>query len=119
MSVVGKTLDFIFYRGVTFQRSFTYKAAGVPVDLTGKVIEFHFRKKDSLTDHLNIDSDTAPTANDTKVVITDAENGKFTVKVADEDITAIPFELGNWWVGLNDGVDPQRIGGGTVTVLYP
>lgn len=117
--VATKTLDFIFYRGVTFQRNMTYKAAGVPVDLTGKIIEFHFRKKDATTDHLTLDSDTAPTINDTKVVITDALNGKFTVKVADEDITAIPFELGNWWIALNDGTDPQRIGGGAVTVLYP
>lgn len=120
MSVIlGKTVNFPIYRGITFSRSFTYKASGQPVNLSGKNIIFYIRQKNSTTNYLVLNSSNAPTPDGTGVTIISEPNGQFNIKVANEDTALISFDEGTWYIVLDDGVDPKRIGGGTISVLYP
>lgn len=117
--IVGNTFLVTIYKGVSYEKSFTYRASGLPVDLTGKIVEFHLRKRGETNDFLNFDSSEAPTSNGSQLSIISAIAGTFQLHIADEETDAFDFELGDWWIGIKEAGKVKRIGGGPVSVELP
>jgi hypothetical protein len=123
MAEAKKTYTLKIDKGFTYIRAFTFNApatgstatnpiAGDPVDLTGKSIIFNLRCGGVV---LTINSGT-PSALGSTITITDAINGKYTLKLTDEETDLFIAPVGRWWMTLIDGGDESPLGYGGITV---
>lgn len=94
-------MTFTFVRGVTFERTFTYKDPNqTPIDITGMEVSFGFRRRDEKDAAFAMASTDPATALGSTIEITDAAGGEIELKLTDEETDAIDFDLGNWWLHL-------------------
>lgn len=107
------------YRGMTYSRTFQYSNSdGTPIDLTGKSIVVHIRNV--FPTLLVLDSDAAPTALGSEVVMVDAVDGRFRLKLTDEETLTAELTTSSsearWWIELHDGGDVILLWKDCVTV---
>ena len=123
MTEAKKTYTLKIDKGFTYFRAFTFNApapgstianpiAGDPIDLTGKSIIFNLRCGGVI---LTINSGT-PSALGSTITITDAINGKYVLKLTDEETDLFNAPVGRWWITLIDGGDEAPLGYGGITV---
>lgn len=105
-----------FNKGTTSELSFVYKASGVAVDLTGKVVVFHYLKRGATADTLALSSASAPNVNGSFLAITNAVAGAFSLKLTDEETALMTIGTGTWWISLESGGDIRLIGKGATVV---
>lgn len=85
------TLNIKIYQGSTFTKPFQWKTGepAAPVDLTGCTARMQIRKKVT---------DTTPvislTTENSRIVLTDAANGKFEIRLTAEDTTSMIMTTG-------------------------
>lgn len=123
MAEAKKTYTLKIDKGFTYIRAFTFNApapgstaanpiVGLPINLTGKTIIFNLRLGSV---SLTINSGT-PSALGSTITITDAANGKYALKLTDEETDLFIAPVGRWWMTLIDGADEYPLGYGGVTV---
>lgn len=109
---------FRYYRGVTNVTLFHYiTSAGADINLTGTPLTFRISRPPE-ADYVLVSGDP-PNAQGSQLVITNAVQGKFTLTITDEDTALFEFNLGGWWLGLNNGGAISRIAFGKVIVANP
>lgn len=108
-----------FYRGVTINLSFTYKADGIGVNLSGQTVVFHIRKTGKRINFLDVSSEGSGTLLGSTLTITNVVGGTFTIHVTDEDTSLMKFDEGTWWITLESGGNKKLIGRGAITVVVP
>lgn len=107
-------VDLIIYRGSTFSKTFQWKTGETPtpVDLTGCSIKMQIRENPgtAILDELS-------TAN-SRITITDAVNGKFSLKVSNSESTSYTFSSGKYDIEITfpGTLDVYRVIQGTVTI---
>ena len=123
MAEAKKTYTLKIDKGFTCFRAFSYNApapastaanpiVGDPINLTGKSIIFNLRCGGIV---LTINSGT-PSASGSTITITDAVNGKYALKITDEETDLFNAPVGRWWLTLIDGGDETPLGYGGITV---
>lgn len=123
MAEAKKTYTLKVEKGFTFTRTFSFNAPaagstpanpliGPPINLTGKSIIFNLRCG---AVNLEINSGT-PSLLGSTITITDALNGKYTLKLTDEETERFLAPIGRWWMTLIDGGDETPLGYGGITV---
>lgn len=106
--------DFNITKGFTFSRSFKYrKQDGTAINLTGRVITFNL-KQDSL---LTFNSASSPTASGSKVFVTNAANGEFSLLLTDEETANLLEKEGRWWFSISGTSEVEDVGGRLDAIL--
>jgi hypothetical protein len=82
-------VDITTYSDAGFTRSFIYETSTfVPIDLTNKKMHMHVRAKAAdATVFMALSNDEGDASN---IVVTDALNGRFTIKIPYETMTRLP-----------------------------
>ncbi|HXG83177.1 MAG TPA: hypothetical protein VNI84_04030 [Pyrinomonadaceae bacterium] len=107
-------------RDRTFEKTLTYKAGGVGVNLTGKEIVFHVRKNESKTDYLTISTaDIAANVNGSRLIYTNRTGGAFSLLLTDEETKLMRFDQGFYSFSLEYGGRKDDLSGGRLNVSNP
>ncbi len=107
---------FTFYVGVTFSRLFQYKIANVAVPLDGKIVKFNIGPRNSGAATLILASNVLPNVNGSGLVVNLVDDN-FLVTLAKEDIAILNFEVGSWWITIDEGDGLLKVkGNGTIEI---
>lgn len=115
----------VWYRGTAFEEEFVYKAGGQPVDLSGKIVRFHFREENTPAPTATIlgsaSNSPTPTSHGSKLLITNVAGGTLRLIVTDEETLAISYDRGSWWFTVEEQGSgmPKRLIGQTLLILNP